>query len=480
MLKQVLSAMFAGKPMASGPNAMAGGGGEPVTVITSFHPAGFAQYGQEFVKSFDRHWPSNYKLVVYAEEFTYEPESPRITVLDLHAEIPALREFKRRHGAVPAARGQTTKGYDYRFDAVRFANKSYVMCEAARRADTRLLLWLDGDTRSFLNVPTDFLVQLLRPGEFMAYLGRTGYHTETGFLPFDLQHPAAKEFFAALQSLYETDTIFTLREWHDCEAIDTCRAVFTAQGKMAARNLNRYGSGHPFINSVAGLFMDHMKGPNRKQAGSSAAQDYLVPPASRVGFGGRYAQLPPLLHHLAPRDIVEVGTWSGWRAVQMALISLEQGLDVTYRGYDVFDDFTPEFDAREMNVKPHFSRDEVGRLLNLVADLYPRFSFELLQGNTNDTLKDERADFVFLDGGHSYETILNDFEAVKKSRVILLDDYYAGGIDTEGFGCNRVIAGIQHQVLPVKDAVRGGGTTQFALVSAEPLPEALLQALVPR
>ena len=112
-------------------------------------------------------------------------------------------------------------------------------------------------------------------------------------------------------------------------------------------------------------------------------------------------------------------------------------------------------------------------MLSLVADLYPKFSFELVQGNTNETLKDETADFVFLDGGHSYATILNDFEAVRKSPVILLDDYYAGPIDTDGFGCNRIIDGLAHRVLPVKDAVKGGGTTQFALVCAEPLPDGL-------
>lgn len=446
------------------------GRGDPATVVTSFNASGFAEYGRAFIESFERFWPQNFRLDIYAEEFLLDCKSPRIQVFDLHSVIPNLREFKYRHAANPVTSGRISKGYDYRFDAIRFANKAYVMCHAARRSMTRYLLWLDGDTRSFLNVPVDFLAQILRSGDFMAYLGRIGSHTESGFLPFDLNHPFSKDFFSTLQGIYETDTIFNLREWHDCEAIDACRAIFSAQGKIKARNLNKFSSSHPFINSIPGLFMDHMKGPQRKKVGASLSTDFLIPPVSRVAFGGRYKQLAPLVRHFEPRQILEVGTWSGWRAVQMALLGLERGWDVSYRGFDVFEDFTAEFDVKEMNVKPHFSMKEVGKLLSLVEDLYPKFSFELVQGDTNKTLKNETADFVFLDGGHSYDTILNDFEAVRKSSVILLDDYYAGPIDTDKYGCNRVIQELPHQVLPIADPVKGGGTTQFALVHEKPLP----------
>lgn len=465
MLKNVLSSVFGSRSEShsSQPQASAS---EPITIVTSFHGPGFAEYGSAFLESFERHWPGNYKLLIYAEEFSLDPPSTRVQVIDLHKAVPALLDFKRKHATRPIASGRIGDNYNYRFDARRFANKSFAICDAARRADTRLMVWLDGDTRTFLDVPGDFLSQTLSRGDFLAYLGRMGNHTETGFLPFDLSHPAAKDFFAMFEAMYTTDTIFTLREWHDCEAIDTCRGALTAQGRLQARNLNVFGVMHPFVNSIAGLFMDHMKGPTRKTAKQSHAEDYVIPPASRVNFyGGRYSQIPALLRQMLPSEIIEVGTWSGWRAVQMATISLSQGRPVHYKGYDVFETFTTEFDTKEMNVKPHFSHKEVSRLLSLVAEIYPRFTFELIQGDTNTTLRDEAAEFVFLDGGHSVETIRSDFAAVRGSDVILLDDYYAGGIDTTAFGCNLVLESIEHQVLPIKDPVAGGGTTQFALVS---------------
>ena len=56
---------------------------------------------------------------------------------------------------------------------------------------------------------------------------------------------------------------------------------------------------------------------------------------------------------------------------------------------------------------------------------------QLIAGDTNEILKDidlSSIDFVFLDGGHSYETVLNDLEEIYKSlrnrnKVILCDDY---------------------------------------------------------
>jgi hypothetical protein len=441
---------------------------DKVVVFTTMHAAGFNKYGIRFLESFLKFWPENYELHVYAEDFDIARTSDRVKVLDLHESIPELQAFKRRHALNPVAAGQQKKGYNYRFDAVRFANKSFVMWHAYKNRTSKFSLWLDADTVAFLPVPRDFLQRILVDGEFMAYLGRIGVHSETGFLPFDFGHASAQEFFEALKDMYVSDTVFSLQEWHDCQVIDAIRVVMQAQGKIATKNLNIFGAAHPFVNSVAGLFLDHMKGPQRKDAGKSSGSDYLVPPYSRVNFyAGRYSQLPGLIEAIKPKSIVEVGTWSGWRAVQMCLISLQYQPEVHYKGFDVFDVFTKEFDAYEMNVKPHFSREEVDRLLSLLAQLYPEFTYELVQGNTNDTLKDEVVDFVFLDGGHSVETIKNDFEGVKRSHRVLLDDYYTGPIDIEQFGCNVIVEGAaagRYQLLPVKDPVAGGGSTQFVLI----------------
>lgn len=463
LVSLIKSALGSNKPKQQGNPSH-----EEVTVVTTMHAAGFHKYGSSFVDSFLKFWPNNYTLILYAEGFTPEIRSDRIRVLDLHNEVPDLERFKRTHSARPSALGQFKSGYDFRFDAVRFSNKAYVLCDAAQKCNSRYMLWLDADIRTFLNIPGNLIEYLLGQSNFMAYLDRFGTHSEAGFLPFDLNASGSADFFSTLKLIYDSGQVFESREWHDSHILDCCRLILSSQGRIRARRLNIHGTMHPFVNSAPGLFMDHMKGPIRKTENRSNADDYVIPPYWRVNFhAGRYSQIPQLLRQLLPTTIVEVGTWSGWRAVQMALISLESGRPVHYTGYDVFEDYTAELDAREMNVKPHFSMIEVTRLLTLVKDVYPKFTFSLIQGDTNTTLVEEEADFVFLDGGHSVETIAHDFAAVKKSQVVLLDDYYTDGIDTSRFGCNQVLARENHFILPIADPVSGGGKTHFAITSAK-------------
>ncbi len=57
----------------------------------------------------------------------------------------------------------------------------------------------------------------------------------------------------------------------------------------------------------------------------------------------------------------------------------------------------------------------------------------LIRGNSNTVLKNidmKKIDFVFLDGGHTYETVMNDLEAcadtLKNGGTVLCDDYNLG------------------------------------------------------
>ena len=62
----------------------------------------------------------------------------------------------------------------------------------------------------------------------------------------------------------------------------------------------------------------------------------------------------------------------------------------------------------------------------------------LIKGNSNTVLQKidmEKIDFIFLDGGHDYDTVMNDLnlskEVIIKNGVILCDDYnlsYAPGV----------------------------------------------------
>ena len=53
---------------------------------------------------------------------------------------------------------------------------------------------------------------------------------------------------------------------------------------------------------------------------------------------------------------------------------------------------------------------------------YRNLKVKLHRGFTHETLKYKKYDFVYIDGGHSYDTVKHDYEKVKDSKVILFDD----------------------------------------------------------
>lgn len=173
----------------------------------------------------------------------------------------------------------------------------------------------------------------------------------------------------------------------------------------------------------------------------------------------RYKQLLAAVRERQPKAILEVGTWNGTRALEMLNLSPAS----RYYGFDLFEDATPATDREEKNVKPH-------HYMERVAEKLTGFEAYLFKGNTRETLANfnEPIDFVWIDGGHSVETIRSDWENVKRcltpDAAVFFDDYYTGPIDTTRFGCNSIVADLKHEVLPERDQVAGGGWVQIVRV----------------
>ena len=170
----------------------------------------------------------------------------------------------------------------------------------------------------------------------------------------------------------------------------------------------------------------------------------------------RYDQLLKAVVAKRPNAILEIGTWNGGRAQQMLILCPT----AKYYGFDLFEEATEETDKLEFNVKAHNTLDDVKWRLKT-------FDATLFKGNTRETLAkfDEKVDFVWIDGGHSVETIRSDWENVKRVLApdawVFFDDYYTGPIDIETMGCNKIVAELKHEVLPAKDPVSGGGFVQM-------------------
>lgn len=160
----------------------------------------------------------------------------------------------------------------------------------------------------------------------------------------------------------------------------------------------------------------------------------------------RYVQLLDVIEREKPRHICEIGTWNGQNAIRMiqAAAKFRPMKDIYYQGFDLFEQMTGEQFVRELS-KHGYPIEVVQRRLDATGA-----NIELIAGDTKETISDMYGlnDFIFVDGGHSEETIENDgsaaLECVSDSGVIIFDDYYHEG-KPEGMGCNKFIDSLPSQ-----------------------------------
>jgi hypothetical protein len=275
-----------------------------IAVVTTCHRQGYEQYGRRMVETFDRYWPKDITLYLYAEGFQPDIRSDRIVTIDLLDACPGLVAFKHRHRNNPRAHGREARGFrltlrkrhrnsgwfryklklarmtwglGYRWDAVRFSHKSFAVFDARRRCGTNVLCWLDSDVVVFDHVPRPYLEQLMPPDCLLSYLKRPSF-SECGFLAYNLMHAHIDDFFAEFEQFYTTDSLFREQEYHDSWLFDVVRKRFEKRQHCRMFDIAEgVGTkvGHVFINSSLGRYMDHLKG-DRTADGASSPADLLA------------------------------------------------------------------------------------------------------------------------------------------------------------------------------------------------------------
>jgi len=271
---------------------------QDITVVTTFHKPGLDLYGQRFITSFENCVDKRIKLVVYAEDCQPLVKDPaQVIVKDHHKVLPKLVAFKERWKDVPKANGKPPPDIvarrprdhhkEFKWDAIRFANKVYAVFDACETYNN-WVVWMDADTFVHNQWSYEDFKELLPNKKWITYVGRgKGSQTwpECGFYGLNLDHPMCKQFLAEFERFYEdaNNGIFELEEWHDSFVFghilqlmrNIDNNVLDYSSEMYLKEAKTGGGGHPLINTMLGKWIDHMKG-GRKELGRSKGSDIMV------------------------------------------------------------------------------------------------------------------------------------------------------------------------------------------------------------
>ena len=147
----------------------------------------------------------------------------------------------------------------------------------------------------------------------------------------------------------------------------------------------------------------------------------------------------------SPKTFLEVGVFHGVTARNICeLLYQIHKDDFKYIGLDLFE----ESDENKSEVIPNTSFSNPFKSLffkyikkqnpyskEAVEDLLKKFksNVSLIKGNSNLILRKidmSKIDYVFLDGGHAYETVKNDLECcldvINSNGIVMCDDYNFG------------------------------------------------------
>ena len=168
-----------------------------------------------------------------------------------------------------------------------------------------------------------------------------------------------------------------------------------------------------------------------------------------------------------PKNFIEVGVFQGVtsRNVCEKLYEINKE-NFLFHGIDIFEDTNINIDNKEMTIKHNkisnpfkhlvfniilkknlFSIDSIYSFLKKFKNnvkLYKGFSETQLP-----KIDMSKIDMVFLDGGHSYETVRSDLslilKGIKKNKIIICDDY-----DQVDYGVKKAVDELLNQVTEIK------------------------------
>ena len=228
-------------------------------VHTLMFGSAWERYGEKFVSTFSKFWPSKVELWIFTDKPLPTDRAHQV----LLSSVSAYTKFMDKYGSDRKAMGygcsDAKTDPEKRFwkkDAAKWGPQGLVPRVALDGLGSGdLLCWLDADVETIDAVPLHW-INVLLAGADVACLQRERQHSEIGFWAARVgvkTIPAIKRF----SELYESGDVFGLSEWHSAFVFD--QAIASCPD-LAIRNLSPIGRGHVWPGSQLARYTIHKKG----------------------------------------------------------------------------------------------------------------------------------------------------------------------------------------------------------------------------
>lgn len=241
-----------------------------VSVVTTFSESGYRCYGKRFLYSLLKH--SDVAITAYHEQET-EHTDDAVEWRALAADLDWAR-FVGTHGKDPDKVGSPR---DFNSQSIKFCHKVFAVTDAAFRAKTEWLVWIDADV--LVHAKPDWAAALPYD-KSLAYLGRELIRkedwvinkvwrpicTETGFVGYRLTDGRVLDLLADMRKVYTSGELYTWpkTDWHDAKVFDVCRE----RSRVPQDRWHSLSAGVKWTDvwqhTVLGRWSSHQKGPRRK------------------------------------------------------------------------------------------------------------------------------------------------------------------------------------------------------------------------
>jgi len=240
-----------------------------LTFVTSINKKYWDEGSRTNIASWLKFFPKDCQILIFEENRIPDKfNDPRLKWLDLNKECPELLTFAERYKDNPHYNGEKTKKLreKFRWNAIKFAHKTFPLFRAKEIVGKGQLIWLDADVLAIRPLTPVFVGKMCPPSKAVSYLGRPSTWSECGFVYYNLNIQEGHDFLDMFKEYYTVDGMLDdLRETHDSFVFDQVRVNFPQEKQNMLLDINAHSqtNKHPFHESLLRECLTHHKGSNK-------------------------------------------------------------------------------------------------------------------------------------------------------------------------------------------------------------------------